>query len=173
MDAPFRLTGDLVPRDAWSAERCSVGRTLEIVSTRSAMLLLREAYYGATRFDDFARRAGISAPVAAARLRELVDAGIFEREDYREAGQRTRQAYRLTEKGADLLPAVVGLMQWGDRWVDDRGGPIALRHRGCGERIAAELRCEAGHLVPTGEIDAEHHLGPPRRPVDVDPPRAA
>ena len=64
-----------------------------MVSTRSAFLILREAFYGTTRFDDFAERVGISEPVAAARLRELVDEGLLEREDYREPGQRTRQRY--------------------------------------------------------------------------------
>jgi DNA-binding HxlR family transcriptional regulator len=123
------------------------------VSTRSAILILREAFYGTTRFDDFAERVGISEPVAAARLRELVDEGLLEREDYREPGQRTRQQYRLTEKGADLFPVLVALMKWGDRWLDDRGGPIELLHRDCGEPVGVALRCAAGHEVESGEID--------------------
>ena len=106
-----------------------------MLSTRSALLILREAFYGTTRFDDFAERVGISEPVTAARLRELVDEGLLEREDYREPGQRTRQQYRLTEKGADLFPVLVALMKWGDRWLDDRGGPIELLHRDCGEPV--------------------------------------
>jgi DNA-binding HxlR family transcriptional regulator len=148
-----RLTAALDPREGWKAERCTIAKALEVVSTRSALLILREAFYGTTRFDDFAERVGISEPVAAARLRELVDQGLLEREDYREPGQRTRQQYRLTEKGADLFPVLVALMQWGDRWLDDRGGPIELLHRDCGEPIALELRCAAGHEVDTGEID--------------------
>ena len=148
-----RLTGALDPREGWKAERCTIAKALEVVSTRSALLILREAFYGTTRFDDFAERVGISEPVAAARLRELVDQGLLEREDYREPGQRTRQQYRLTEKGADLFPVLVALMQWGDRWLDDRGGPIELLHRDCGEPIRLELRCAAGHEVDTGEID--------------------
>ncbi|MGH2884257.1 MAG: winged helix-turn-helix transcriptional regulator, partial [Solirubrobacteraceae bacterium] len=82
-----------------------MAKALQVLSTRSALLIMREAFYGTTRFDDFAERVGISQPVAAARLRELVDEGLLEREDYREPGQRTRQRYRLTEKGADLFPA--------------------------------------------------------------------
>ncbi len=148
-----RLTGALDPREGWKAERCTIAKALEVVSTRSALLILREAFYGTTRFDDFAERVGISEPVAAARLRELVDQGLLEREDYREPGQRTRQQYRLTEKGADLFPVLVALMQWGDRWLDDRGGPIELLHRDCGEPIRLALRCAAGHEVDTGEID--------------------
>jgi DNA-binding HxlR family transcriptional regulator len=148
-----RLTGTLDPREGWKAERCTIAKALEVVSARSAFLILREAFYGTTRFDDFAGRVGISEPVAAARLRELVDQGLLKREDYREPGQRTRQQYRLTEKGADLFPVLVALMQWGDRWLDDRGGPVDLLHRDCGEAVGVELRCAAGHHVDTGEID--------------------
>src|ERR1700729_2020702 len=153
MSATVRLTGDLDPREGWTADRCTIAKAIDVVSTRSALLILREAFYGTTRFDDFAERVGISEPVAAARLRELVDQGLLEREDYREPGQRTRQQYRLTEKGADLFPVLVALMQWGDRWLDDRGGPVELRHRDCGERVGVELRCAAGHSVNSDELD--------------------
>jgi DNA-binding HxlR family transcriptional regulator len=153
VDAVLRLTGPLEPRDGWTAESCSIARALGVVGTRSAFLLLREAFYGARRFDEFARRTGLSEPATASRLRELVAEGLLEREPYREAGQRTREAYRLTDKGADLLPALVALMQWGDRWLDPAGGPVALRHRDCGERVRAELRCAAGHPVAAGEVD--------------------
>src|SRR6476661_5790915 len=141
MEASVRMTGSLDPREGWTADRCTIAKALDVVSTRSAFLILREAFYGTTRFDDFAERVGISEPVTAARLRELVDEGLLEREDYREPGQRTRQSYRLTEKGADLLPALVALMQWGDRWLDDSGGPVMLRHAECGERVGARLCC--------------------------------
>src|SRR5689334_24803101 len=162
MEHAIRLTGRLEPRDAWTADRCTIAASLDVIATRSAFLLLREAFYGTTRFDDFAERAGISEPVTAARLRELVDHGLLEREDYREPGQRTRQRYRLTDKGADLFPALAALMQWGDRWLDDRGGPVELRHRDCGERVAVELRCSAGHEVGPDELDLAPHPG--RRP---------
>ena len=149
----LRLTGALDPRETWTAERCTIARTLDVIPTRSALLILREAFYGTTRFDDFAQRVGISDAVTAARLRELVDDGLLEREDYREPGQRTRRRYRLTEKGADLFPALVALMQWGDKWLDERGGPVELRHRDCGEPVAVELRCAGGHDVTPGELD--------------------
>lgn len=157
MEHALRLTGSLDPRDAWTAERCTIAKALEVLPTRSAFLILREAFYGTTRFDDFARHAAISEPVVAARLRELVESGLLEREDYREPGQRTRQRYRLTEKGADLFPVLVALMRWGDRWLDERGGPVELRHRDCGEAVAVDLHCAAGHAVGPGELDLAPH----------------
>ncbi|HEY1688879.1 MAG TPA: helix-turn-helix domain-containing protein [Solirubrobacteraceae bacterium] len=150
-DATIRMLGPLEPRDGWVAKYCPIAGALEVLSARSAFLILREAFYGATRFDEFVRRAQISEPVAAARLRELVDAGLMEREDYRSPGQRTRQRYRLTEKGASLLPAMVALMQWGERWVNgcDR---VQLRHEGCNAEVGVALRCEHGHDVSESEL---------------------
>lgn len=148
---PMELAG----LDRWNSDSCSIARTLALLSSRSAFLVLREASYGTTRFDDFAARANISEPVAAKRLAELTDAGLLEREPYKEPGQRTRNRYVLTEKGRDLLPALIALMQWGDRWLADGSGPIELTHRDCGEKVRAELRCAAGHEVGRGDLAAE------------------
>jgi DNA-binding HxlR family transcriptional regulator len=153
MEHVVRMTGPLEPRGAWQAERCPIAASLDVLTTRSAFLLLREAFYGTSRFDDFAERAGLSEPVTAARLRELVGHGLLAREDYREPGQRTRRRYRLTDKGADLFPALAALMQWGDRWLAEDGAPVELRHHGCGEPVEVELRCAAGHAVTPGDVD--------------------
>ncbi len=148
-----RLAGPLAVRDEWSAEPCSVAAALEVVGTRSAFLILREAFYGATRFDEFVARVGITEAVAAARLRELVDDGLLERVPYRDPGQRTRSSYRLTAKGGDLFPVLVALMQWGDRWrADGRDGPVELVHGECGGRVGVELRCAGGHEVVAGDL---------------------
>ncbi|GHF59890.1 winged helix-turn-helix transcriptional regulator [Streptomyces thermodiastaticus] len=147
----------LAERDAWSMANCSIARTLEIVGTRTAMLILREAFLGTRRFDDFARRIGIGEPATAARLKELTAAGLLERVPYREPGQRTRYAYQLTEKGRDFLPVLTALRQWGDTWVaGEQGRPVVARHKQCGGEVRAVLRCEEGHDVPFGEsyIDA-------------------
>lgn len=153
MDHSLKMAGRLEPRSGWTAERCTLARTLDVLTTRSAFLLLREAFYGTTRFDDFAQRAALSEPVTSARLKELVEHGLLEREDYRAVGQRTRQCYRLTEKGADLFPALAAMMQWGDRWLDEHGGPVELRHRDCGQKVTVEFRCTAGHTVVADELD--------------------
>ena len=156
-----QLTGALAPRERWQANACSLAKAIDVVSTRSAFLLIREAFYGTTRFDDFAERAGISEPVCAARLRELVAEGLLAREQYQEPGQRARPAYRLTEKGAGLFPALAALMQWGDRWLAEDGGPIEFRHRDCGQPVEVELRCAAGHRTEPGDLDLVH----PDRPT--------
>jgi DNA-binding HxlR family transcriptional regulator len=155
------MAGSLNPRSGWEADRCSIAETLEVLSTKSAFLILREAFYGTTRFDDFAQRVGLSPAVTAARLRDLVRRDLLEREDYQVPGQRTRPGYRLTPRGADLLPALAALMQWGDRWLGEDGGPVVLRHRGCGQRVYVRLLCRAGHDLGLEDLE----LAPARRPA--------
>jgi DNA-binding HxlR family transcriptional regulator len=150
-DAAVTLTGALDPRSGWTATRCTIARAIEVVSNRSAFLLLREAFYGTTRFDDFAQRIGVSESVAAARLRSLVDAGLLERRPYRQPGERTRFDYHLTGKGAEFFPVLVALAQWGDKWCGPPG--VGLRHHDCGASVRAELRCADGHGLTINDID--------------------
>ena len=152
------LEGPLADREAWSTRgRCSIERAMAVVGTRSAMLLMREAYYGTRRFDEFTQRVGITEAVAAKRLRELVGAGLLERVPYRAPGQRTRHEYQLTAMGRDLVPAALALMQWGDRHLSDDGGPLSLRHARCGAPVRVEVRCQHGHDVPLDELSIIHN----------------
>jgi len=149
---PAHLEGAMSNRDAWTATRCSLDRTLQAIGSRSTLLLMREAFYGTTRFDDFAARVGITEAVAAARLRELVELGLLERRPYQDPGQRTRHEYVLTRAGADLLPAALALMQWGDRHLTGAAGaPVQVTHHGCGAPVQVSVTCAAGHEVQLGE----------------------
>ncbi|MGK5444138.1 winged helix-turn-helix transcriptional regulator [Micromonospora sp. URMC 105] len=140
-------------REAWSMTNCSIARAMDIVGSRSAMLIMREALLGTRRFDDFVRRVGIGEPAMAARLREMVAAGLLERTPYREQGQRTRYEYQLTRKGQELLPVVTALRHWGDTWAaDETGPPVLATHRDCGCPVRTVLRCEEGHELGAGDI---------------------
>ena len=85
--------------------------------------MLREAFFGVRRFEDFHRVLGCARNILSARLKTLADEGILAREPYREPGSRVRYEYRLTDKGLDLFPVLVALMQWGDRWRAGAAGP--------------------------------------------------
>lgn len=147
------LTGALADRSAWRAKRCPIDKALQVVGTRSAMLIMREAYYGTTRFDDFADRVGITEAVAAARLHELTDTGLLERRPYKEPGQRTRFEYRLTEKGRDLLPVVLALFEWGAKHALPGGrASIELSHASCGAHVQVQVRCADGHDLPLEQL---------------------
>lgn len=138
----------------WDNTTCSIALALDVVGTRSAMLAMREALMGTRRFDDFVRRIGQGEPAVAARLKELVAAGLLERVPYQEPGQRTRHEYQLTTKGRELLPVLTALREWGDAWQTGPEGPSLLaKHRGCGADVHTVLRCGAGHDVPAGELE--------------------
>jgi DNA-binding HxlR family transcriptional regulator len=155
-ESPFPaaiLEGVLADRDAWTATRCPIGSALGVVGTRSAMLIMREAFYGTRRFDEFSRRVGITEAVAAARLRELTKAGLLERVPYREPGQRTRHEYQLTEMGRDLFPVVLALFEWGDKYLSSpSGAPLTMRHHDCGAPVHVSVTCGQGHEVPLEEV---------------------
>jgi DNA-binding HxlR family transcriptional regulator len=149
------LQGPLADRDAWSAVgECSIEKTMSVLGTKSAMLIMREAYYGTTRFDDFAHRVGITKAAAAARLSELVDLGLLSRRPYREPGQRTRDEYVLTEAGIDFMPVVWAMFQWGQRHLPGRSR-LRLTHLDCGADASVEIRCAKGHPVPPDELGVE------------------
>ncbi|PZS36749.1 MAG: transcriptional regulator [Pseudonocardiales bacterium] len=149
-DEQFGVTRD---RDAYGSAHCSVARALDVLRTRSTMLLLREAFYGTRRFDDFARRVGVTEQVAATRLKALLDEGLLIRVPYQEPGQRTRYEYRLTDKGRALYPVLVALLQWGDAHNPGPDGPpLLLKHRDCGATVSVEVRCSAGHEVAARDV---------------------
>lgn len=149
------LQGALADRDTWSAVgRCPIELTMGLVGTRSAMLILREAYYGTTRFDDFARRVGITKAATSARLSELVDAGLLTKRPYREPGQRSRDEYVLTESGTDFMPVVWAMFEWGRKHIKD--SRLRLTHLDCGAPATVTIRCADGHDVPPEELGVRH-----------------
>src|SRR5690242_13863308 len=96
---------------------CSIARALGVIGDRWTILILRDAFRGIRRFDDFRRDLEIARPVLADRLKKLVDAGVMVRRQYEE--RPPRYEYRLTPMGIELSPALVALMRWGDRWLND------------------------------------------------------
>jgi DNA-binding HxlR family transcriptional regulator len=145
------LQGSLADRDSWSAiGHCPVEKTMALVGTKSAMLIMREAFYGTTRFDDFARRVGVTKAATSARLSELVEVGLLEKRPYREPGQRIRDEYVLTESGTEFMPVVWAMFEWGRKHVDDTR--LRLAHLDCGAEATVEVRCAEGHEVPADEL---------------------
>jgi DNA-binding HxlR family transcriptional regulator len=127
---------------------CAIGAAVGIIGERSTFLVLREAFNGVRRFADMQRRTGMPRQVLSDRLARLVTEGLLRKVPYRENGQRSRDEYRLTDKGLDLYPVLVALMEWGDRYEVGSPGPqVVLRHRDCGEPLRLQLACDAGHVV--------------------------
>jgi DNA-binding HxlR family transcriptional regulator len=125
---------------SFADKHCSVAQSLEIVGEWWTLLILRDAFLGIRRFDDFVERLGISRNVLATRLDTLVAAGILERRPYDEG--RGRYDYLLTDKGRALWPVMTALRQWGDEWIYGPGNePLLIEHRSCGCTTTAQMTC--------------------------------
>jgi DNA-binding HxlR family transcriptional regulator len=130
-----------VRKTSFAEMNCSVAQSLEIIGEWWTLLIVRDAFLGIRRFDDFVERLGISRNVLADRLDKLVAAGVLERHPYDEA--RSRYDYLLTDKGRALWPVVVALRQWGDEWICGAGNePLLLEHRDHGHTTTAQMTCD-------------------------------
>jgi DNA-binding HxlR family transcriptional regulator len=127
-------------RTTLTDQPCSIARTLDAVGEWWSPLILRDVAYGVRRFREIQEDLGISANVLADRLATLVDEGLLETRVYQERPQRSE--YLLTEKGAELIPVLLALKQWGDRWKWPDGlGPVRAVHEDCGHDVRVEVRC--------------------------------
>jgi DNA-binding HxlR family transcriptional regulator len=154
-------------RDAWDIEPDSINLALQSLSPRTTGVIIREAFYGTRRFDDFERLCGISPSLLAARLRDLVADGILEKTRYRTPGVRGRDEYRLTDKGRALLPILIALNDWAERWIVPAGAStVSLLHRDCCSPVRTVVTCASGHdITAPGQVSAVP--GPGARPTSA------
>lgn len=139
-------------RASFSDMNCSVARSLEYVGEWWTLLIVRDALFGITRFEEFQQRLGIARNILAKRLDTLVEAGVLERQPYDES--RERYDYVLTDKGRDLWPVLVAIRQWGDEWISGPGHePVTMLHTRCGTLITAHLACDhCGERLEASDI---------------------
>ncbi|WP_454766626.1 winged helix-turn-helix transcriptional regulator [Cupriavidus campinensis] len=133
--------------------QCSIAGTLSLIGEKWTMLILRDVFSGVRRFDDFLQRLQCSPAVLSARLKTLTEAGLLRRVSYKEPGERERFQYHPTRAAVDLLPVLVGLMQWGDAHLTPDGlGPVEIRSKVSGLKVRAALVDEAGDLVAPADM---------------------
>jgi DNA-binding HxlR family transcriptional regulator len=140
---------DVLKRD-YEGQNCSIARALEVVGERWTLLIVRDAFLGLRRFDEFQERLGIARNVLADRLNRLVDEGILERVRYNERPERFE--YRLTRKGRDLVPALVSLRQWGDKYRSERP-PTLLRRKSDKKLVVAALVPKGSDILRVEEVE--------------------
>jgi DNA-binding HxlR family transcriptional regulator len=150
--------------NTYEGQVCSIARSLEMIGERWTILIIRDAFLGVRRFDDFQRSLGVARNVLQGRLERLVEGGILERVRYQERPERFE--YRLTEMGIDLWPVVVSLLSWGDKHLAPDGPAVIIEHRDCGGRVNDHRMCdECGALL--GPRDVKARRGPASPPSDV------
>jgi DNA-binding HxlR family transcriptional regulator len=120
------VENQLADRTRWLPELCSIAKTLDLLSTKTTFLVLRECFYGTSRFEDFINRVPTSAPALSRALKQLESAQIVTRVPYREPGTRARDEYRLTPAGEDLLPVVMSLSLWGNKYLHNGSPPLSF-----------------------------------------------
>jgi DNA-binding HxlR family transcriptional regulator len=153
---PSAYNGLVLPR-TYDDQVCSIARALEVVGDRWTLLLIREAFMGTRRFDDFQRNLGCARNVLTDRLARLVDAEVLRRVPYHE--HPPRDEYRLTRRGVELWPALMTLKAWGDRYLAPDGPPLLIRHRDCGGELDERLHCSRCG-AELGPADVYPELGP-------------
>jgi DNA-binding HxlR family transcriptional regulator len=154
-------------RTSFEAWPCSIARTADLLGDGWTLLVLREVFYGQSRFDGFAEALGIPRNTLGDRLRRLVDAGLLERRPYR--SDPVRHDYVPTEQGRDLFGVLAAMNTWGDRWLGgDDGVPVALRHETCGHDVRARVVCAAcGEDLVAADVTARPGPGYPARLLET------
>ncbi|MAT92974.1 MAG: transcriptional regulator [Halioglobus sp.] len=137
---------------------CSVARALSVVGERWTMLIIRDAFLGTRRFDQFQANLGVTRHRLSERLGKLVEHGVLVKVPYSE--RPVRYEYRLTRKGLGLYPVLLSLAGWGDEWMDGgKGVPLEYVHQRCGARTRPTLTCsECGEALRPADVQTR--LGP-------------
>ena len=145
-------------RTSFAKWPCSIARTMDLLGDWWTPLVLREAFYGIRKFDDFQRELGIARNTLNDRLRRLVGEGLLEKRPYQR--DPVRYDYVLTEKGRDFFSVLAAMSRWGDRWLaGEDGPPIVFHHQPCGHDTHAEVVC-ASCGEPMRAQDTTMRMGP-------------
>lgn len=141
----------------YSREKCPVAASLDLIGEPWTLLIIRDAFRGFKRFEQWQKSLGLARNVLAARLKHLVSLGIMNAQPYNE--RPLRYEYVLTEKGESLRDVILVLYSWGVKNVYGEDAPmIELTHAECGHEFVAGVHCKACHEDMTNKpIDARHN----------------
>lgn len=127
-------------RTSFSEQHCSVARTLDIIGEWWSLMILRDIFYGVNRFEALLVQLGISRKVLTHRLQRLTEEKILRKVAYQQ--NPPRYEYRLTARGLDLMPVLLSIMRWGDRWLSEEGQvPVEFIHTECGQVTIPKVVC--------------------------------
>ena len=155
----------------YAGQSCALARALEILGERWTLLIVRDAFHGLTRYDEFLSSLGLATNMLSTRLQKLVEHGVLER-----AG--SRGSYHLTQKGRDLFPVILTLMAWADRYEPGPDGPeVLIQHMSCGHEAGGSLQCEhCGDPITLSDLQvmpAPGAVGHDGTPTTLTPPQLA
>ncbi len=147
---------------------CSIARSLGVLGEKWTFLIVRDAFDGLTRFDEFRQSLGIASDVLSARLATLVEYGVLDRAEYQAQNARTRHEYVLTPAGRELLPVLAALQAWGDRHLPWADGASVLRcEKGSRRPVHVGFVDSSGHEVALEELDFVRTASYPRDRLEL------
>lgn len=149
-----------------AAMPCSLARSLQVVGEWWTPLVLRDICFGRNRFEAIHDHLGIARNILKARLDTLLEHGMVQRRRYQR--HPDRYEYLPTDKARDIVPVLLALMAWGDRWTAPDGPPVLFTHRACGQDITAAVVC-SGCSAPLAPEELDLRPGP-GWPAHQDPP---
>ncbi|OBC15398.1 HxlR family transcriptional regulator [Mycobacterium sp. 852013-50091_SCH5140682] len=139
--------------NSWSDDVCPIARAMSVLGQRWAILIIREAMLGRSRFSEFREQLGIAPEVLSSRLSELMTAGIMESVDYREPGDRTRSQYQLTHSGRDLISVLAAVGQWGHRHIArENSSAYRFIEADTGDMVGLSFRRRDGRKVSSVDV---------------------
>ena len=146
-----------LPRE-YDGQACALARAMEVVGERWTLLILRDLFFGVTRFTDLQAHLDVPRAVLTARLALLVETGVAERRPYAPG----RFEHVLTAAGLELWPIVHQLMQWGERHLVADGPVRVFAHSACGSELARDGACPECRTAPhPAEIETRPGTGKP------------
>ncbi|WP_328538588.1 winged helix-turn-helix transcriptional regulator [Streptomyces sp. NBC_00344] len=142
----------------YASQHCTIARSLEVVGERWTLLVVRDAFYGVRRYNDFLVHLGIPRAVLATRLQALADAGVLEKRRYQESPPR--EEYVLTERGLALWPTVYSLALWGRDHVSGTPPMRTFHHTPCGTELGSFGQCPVCAVsVPPQDVEMRPGTG--------------
>ncbi len=142
--------------------QCPIARSLDLVGEWWSMLILRDAFAGFTRFDEFEASLGIAPSMLTRRLNALVEAGLLERKRY--SDRPPRHEYHLTERGRDFAPVLVALLAWGNKHLAPEGASLQIVDARTGA-VAEPILADAATMRPLAAPEYRLVAGPAARPA--------
>lgn len=139
----------------YSNESCSIAASLEVIGDPWTILVIRDAFQGVSRFEQWQERLGVARNVLAARLKSLVAHGVLEPRLY--SDRPPRNEYVLTQKGKDLADVLLTLHGWGSKHLyGEMDAGVMIKHKTCGAELTPRIACACcGEIVQRRDIDMQ------------------
>lgn len=147
------MSNQFIPEHKFPVDVCGISKITEILNDRWAILLLREAFYGVTKFNDFLENTGISKQVLTDRLKHLVQLEIFELSIYKELGVRERKEYLLTKKGKSLNIVLLAMLESGGNFIEEGKDVVKVFDKSTDEELKLKLVDSSNQVIDLKNLE--------------------